>query len=234
MLEITPAVLATLRDKDSKNPEYLQLYQDHDFITAYSLHTDKRIEKDGPELAIGAKKDGAQDWDIHGPQQLSFLKYQGLQPDGKLVDFGCGTGRLAVQAIPYLTKGEYVGLDISRHAICCANEITQGLPGKFAFIWHENGIPGPEVDGADMIWAHSVFTHLPPPIIDNILKALSKYDWGEFCFTCKLADQNQRSGLKQFQLSYAWLKVVAAGYGMKCEQLPWDWPAGQKTMRITR
>ena len=99
-------------DKDSKRPEYRKLYEQNDYITAYSAHTDKRIETDGPELAIGAKRDGLQDWEIHSQRQLDFLTSRGLRPYHPLLDFGCGTGRLASRAVPSLEEGNNPWIDI--------------------------------------------------------------------------------------------------------------------------
>jgi SAM-dependent methyltransferase len=48
-----------------------------------------------------------------GHIQLALLKTEGLSPESVLLDFGCGVGRLALFALPYLRSGRYVGLDVS-------------------------------------------------------------------------------------------------------------------------
>jgi SAM-dependent methyltransferase len=219
------------QDKDSRKPEYRELYEKHDFITAYSLHTDLRIAKDGPELAIGAKKDGEQDWDIHGKAQLDFLISRGLKPEHTLLDFGCGTGRLACKAIPYLNDGNYVGIDISAEAIAlCRKNNPDKRP---IFIQGSGGMDVPAMP-YHMIWSHSIYTHIPEEVIERIFSDLSKMAFGEYCFTYKHADIVRRSGLKQFQYNPAFFSALAGKYGMNAEALPHEWPAGQKTMRIFR
>lgn len=227
--------ISTFKDKDSRKPEYRQLYEDHDFITAYGLHTDMRIEKDGPELAIGAKRDGEQDWEIHSQRQLDFLISQGLLPHHRLLDFGCGTGRLASVAVPYLQPGKYLGIDISRKAVKCAIKycVDYGLFTRYpAFKQTNGGLEAVKGKQFDFIFAHSVFTHLPPEIVAQIFSDLSEMDFGEFWFTFKQADAPQRSGLKQFQFSVESLQSAAHNYGLKAEPFPYEWPAGQKTMKI--
>lgn len=222
-------------DKDSKVPEYRELYEKHDFIEAYGKHTDLRIEKDGPELAIGAKKDGAQDWDIHGKMQLEFLKSRGLKPHHKFLDLGCGTGRLACKMIPYLDSGNYTGIDISQSCYdSCVDMVErEGLKDKKPSFALGDGAFKP-VTGArfNLIWAHSVLTHLPPDIIENLFKKLSGMRFKEFVFTYKFHVEPRRSGLKQFQYDPGFFKALAASVNLIAEPVPFEWPAGQKTMKV--
>lgn len=226
--------VSSFTDKDSHKPEYRSLYEEHDFITAYAKHTDLRIQKDGHELAIGAKRDGKQDWHKHGTMQLEFLMAKGMKEDHFLLDFGCGTGRLACKAVRYLQNGHYVGMDISEQAIAhCSSQdyagkqplFLQTLDGRF---------PADKNWKFHFIWSHSVVTHLPPEIVEALFADLSMMDFGYWFFTFKPAAQNQRSGLKQYQYSDKWLIQTAFKYGLTCRRDPMEWPAGQKTMRATK
>ena len=226
------------RDKDSKVPEYRELYEQFPFIEAYSKHTDLRIKKDGPELAIGAKRDGAQDWDVHGQMQLNYLKNAGLKPEDTLLDIGCGTGRLACQAVPYLDDGKYTGIDISVAAIanCFALANTRDWYKKApVFLVGDGTLEAvPPGNIYNYIMAHSVFTHLPPEIITRIFLDLAEIQFGQFIFTYKQAKNLTRSGLKQFQYDAAWFQRVANSNGLKCCSDDFEWPAGQHTMRVWR
>lgn len=223
-------------DKDSHKPEYRELYEKHGFIEAYGKHTDLRIEKDGPELAIGAKKDGAQDWDIHGNMQLAFLKSRGLKPTHTFLDLGCGTGRLACKMIPYLNQHRYTGIDISLKAIINCIDLVEkeGLESKKPLFINGDGTFSPVgTSRFNLIWAHSVLTHLPPDIIENIFTDLSKMAFGEFVFTYKHHVEPRRSGLKQFQYNPGFFKDLAASVNLTADSIPFEWPAGQKTMKVT-
>jgi SAM-dependent methyltransferase len=221
-------------DKDSHVPEYKALYEEHDFITAYAKHTDLRIAKDGPELAIGAKRDGQQDWDKHGRMQLEFLKERGLKPEHFLLDFGCGTGRLACKAVPYLLNGHYVGMDISEQAIAHCTHRDYQVKSPLFLQTLDGRLPSDRPWKFNYIFSHSVVTHLPPESVEALFADLSVMDFGAWFFTYKPAAQNRRSGLKQFQFSVPWLINKAAEYGLKAKADPMEWPAGQKTMMVTK
>jgi SAM-dependent methyltransferase len=103
----------------------------------------------------------------HGEHQLAFLIGQGLKPDHRVLDIGCGSLRFGVPAVRYLDAGNYFGTDISQSLINAGydRELTPAnlankLPranlvtdGNFAF----SGVP----NQIDYVVAQSVFTHLP-------------------------------------------------------------------------
>jgi ubiquinone/menaquinone biosynthesis C-methylase UbiE len=105
---------------------------------------------------------GAGDFDLVGRVELGALIEAGLRPDHDFVDFGCGTGRLALHAVPYLASGRYVGIDISETMLEEARHAMAGSGGGCAVSWlvqvgTELALPTASVD---MIAAFSVFTHL--------------------------------------------------------------------------
>lgn len=223
------------KDKDSKKPEYMELYEKLPFIEAYAAHTDLRIAKDGPQLAIGAKPDGQQDWDIHGKAQLDFLIARGLKPESTLLDFGCGTGRLAAKAVHYLHKGHYYGMDISESAIAHCWAILRENKSHPSFMYAPDGrFQGAKDHSFDFIFSHSVITHLPPEFVELLFTDLTTMHFGVWYFTFKASQTNQRNGLKQFQYADSWLIETAKKYGLHCERDPKEWPAGQKTMAVCR
>ena len=219
-------------DKASKDPGERRLYEEaDDYVAAYAAHTDLRIIRDGPHLAIGGQ------WEEHGPLQLNFLIQYGLTNKSKLLDFGCGTGRFARHAVPYLDSGNYIGVDISPGAINHAkflashegwgikNPILLNGDGTLSVVKHKDIV-------FDIIWAHSVFTHLPEDCITAILDDMKDMKFRAFYFTYKYAECPRRSGLKQFQYPPAFFAEIAQNYGMRAEALTERWPAGQRTMRI--
>lgn len=221
-------------DKDSKKPECRKLYEEHDFITAYGLHSDLRVERDGFKGAIGR----ADEWETHGELQLDFLRRQGLKPSDRLLDLGCGCGRLARRAVPYLDHGRYFGLDISHALIAQADVLSreEGWSLKDPHIICGDGtLDAVKVYGRfEFVWAHSVFTHSPPEVIETILRDLAGLDFGTFLFTYKHQDAPRRSGLKQFQYPSSWFIDAASRAGLQAKALPERWPAGQRTMEVLR
>lgn len=236
-MSIDPEEVKIMSDKASKNPEELKLYEKNDYITAYGLHTDLRIERDGYQAAIGSNDKAGQGWEEHGKAQLNFLIHCGLKPEHTLLDFGCGTGRLACHAVPYLNPGNYTGVDISKQAIKRALSIA--MHEKWGdkeptFIVGDGSLMSVKDKAFNIIFSHSVLTHTPWDIAEALFKDLSEMAFGAFFFTYKRAEAYQRSGLKQFQYNPAELAKMARDNGLQAVEIDLTWPAGQKTMRVWR
>lgn len=107
-----------------------------------------------------------------------------LKPHERLLDIGCGVGRLAVPLTRHFTTGEYTGFDISRRAIrWCQKSVARSHP-NFWFVhadisnshYNPHGALRPESfrfpcadQSVDIAFAASVFTHLAPTSADRYL-----------------------------------------------------------------
>jgi SAM-dependent methyltransferase len=106
-------------------------------------------------------------WEELGALQLEFLKTQGMSPANTLLDLGCGSGRLAVKAVPFLDAGKYYGIDVSPALLGAARrELEQAGAGAkcSADTFHATADfkPSPLMPpGFDFAIAQSLFTHLP-------------------------------------------------------------------------
>lgn len=125
--------------------KYADLYEEHAAALA-------------PDSSIG---DG--DFDVIGRIELAILTDAGLTPSSSLFDFGCGTGRLAVHAIPFLDSGRYVGTDISptmlRHAAALLTSRLGAVPARARFETQPDE-RFPVSAPPDFFCAYSVFTHM--------------------------------------------------------------------------
>ena len=116
-----------------------------------------------PTQSVGHCVEG--DFERIGQDELAILLKEGLKPNDSLVDFGCGTGRLAVHAIPWLADdGRYVGIDISKtmlaHARAMVGEKVSSHCCSVEFLHQTTpNFPLPE-KSVDMVCAFSVFTHM--------------------------------------------------------------------------
>jgi SAM-dependent methyltransferase len=108
----------------------------------------------GPEESIG---DG--DFDLIGRIELRLLQKEGLRPSDTVVDFGCGTGRLAVHLVPFLTQGTYFGIDIAPTMLKHARRRVGEASNCRWLLQKGDRIDLPDAS-ADMMCAYSVFTHL--------------------------------------------------------------------------
>lgn len=107
---------------------------------------------------------GEGDFDRVGAIELASLREAGLQPTDALVDFGCGTGRLAMHAVPFLQGGHYVGIEIARTILERAkkrvSETHPNPPCQLTWL-HNTETTFPLGDGSvDVVCAFSVFTHI--------------------------------------------------------------------------
>ncbi len=103
-------------------------------------------------------------FDLVGRVELGLLLGEGLRPEHTLVDFGCGTGRLAVHVIPYLHGGHYIGIDVSRPMLDGARRrvarVVPAPPARVSWIQQTRPVfPLPD-RSVDVICAFSVFTHV--------------------------------------------------------------------------
>jgi SAM-dependent methyltransferase len=227
-MTITDDELKMLTDKSSRDPEVVELYRQHDFLTAYGRHTDLRV-KDNPELAIGGE------WEEYGNIQRDFLIAQGLKPHHRLLDVGCGTGRLARKIVPFLDEWNYVGLDISSQALSNADRLSIGEGwSKRNPRFFQSSM---ELFGYfDFAWAFSVFIHLPSDIIElmipGVLRRLAPGGKFYFSYVPTNLPDNTRTGLKQFKHPLSLYEKLAANLGYSLVEVPW--PGRQRILKMER
>lgn len=98
-----------------------------------------------------------------------------LRPNLRVLDAGCGYGRVAVPLTTYLRDGSYAGFDVSRRSIrWCERHITRRFPAfRFTHVdvrnrhYNPSGLVEPEEfvfpfgsASVDVVFASSLFTHL--------------------------------------------------------------------------
>jgi len=129
-------------------------------------------------------------FDLVGRVELGLLVMEGLHPTDTIVDFGCGTGRLAVHLIPRLRGGHYIGVDVSQSMLDRAERrISKTIPAppcRVSWIKQTSPVFSLEDRSVDMICAFSVFTHIEHEDTYRYLKdALRVIRWGgRFIFSC--------------------------------------------------
>ena len=77
-------------------------------------------------------------WEEMGQKQLDFLIGEGLRPEHKLLDVGCGALRGGLHFIRYLDVGNYVGIDINQSLLDAGYEIELAQCGLKARMPREN------------------------------------------------------------------------------------------------
>jgi SAM-dependent methyltransferase len=119
-----------------------------------------------------------------------FINLGGLKPHHRVLDVGCGIGRMAVPLTNYLTsEGGYWGFDIVKKGIAwCQKEITREF-NHFHFqhvdiynkYYNKQGTVAAsqfvfpfEAAFFDFVFLTSVFTHMLPGELENYLKEISR------------------------------------------------------------
>jgi SAM-dependent methyltransferase len=124
-----------------------------------------------------------------GRLQMRLLKYCGLEPSSRIMEIGCGIGRLVYDLAPYLDTGAYAGFDIAPDAIDWLNENYKPLLPNFRFdlveVHNARYRPGAsdsaertrfpyDDDSFDFSCSFSVFTHMQLPEIAHYLTELRR------------------------------------------------------------
>jgi SAM-dependent methyltransferase len=235
MSKLTKGELDAMPAKTKKDPRVVQMYLDNDFLRAYAMHTDLRVEENGPEGAVGAVKD----WERHGELQFEYLKLQGLKPQHRLLEVGCGTGRLARKVVPYLDEGCYEGVDISPQAINSAIALSgkegwnRKRPGLSTVM--PNRFSSDRCQRFRFAWAFSVFIHLP---YKEMVRTMSEVAFcmdgdGVFLFSFVPESVDVRTGLKQFRHTLASYTSAVRQAGFSHGEEAQGWNAEQRIMRCT-
>lgn len=214
-----------------------KMYDDMDYLDAYSLHTDLRVEKD-PQVAIGGM------WEEIGELQFDFLVNSGMKAGHKMLDIGCGTLRGGRHFINYLEKGNYHGMDISAKAIEAGKELlkNEGLTAKtpVLLLSEKKNLKFEEFQSKtfDFILAQSVFTHLMPAQIEECFANIGKVmlDNSAFFFTYNRGEAYQQTTVKDFVYPLSFFEDLSKKYSLRLEDhtQAYDHPRSQNMLCIKR
>ncbi len=110
--------------------------------------------------------------------QLKFLTQHGLTPQSRFLDYGCGALAAGILFIDYLDANLYTGLDISEKTLEEGNNRIRNskLSNKKATLIHlkSDDLSVLADNTYDILWAQSVFTHMPPEDISSLLPRLRR------------------------------------------------------------
>jgi SAM-dependent methyltransferase len=187
-------------------------------------------------------------WEEIGLLQFDFLKKQGLLPEHRFLDVGCGSLRGGIHFIQYLNTGNYFGLDVNASLIeagklelaainCIEKQPNLLVNDKFEF--SKFGVQ------LDFALAFSVFSHLFSNQIGRCLVEVEKVlnPQGAFFATFFQAPSplylpninhqpgNMTSKLDSdpFHYSIDEIQLLAKHAGLKAELVAgWEHPRAQK------
>jgi len=165
-----------------------------------------------------------------GKYFVDWLVRHGLNPEHRLLDYGCGVLRAGRYLIPYLNRGNYVGIDISWNRIQKGHLVlsSAGISREDYEVHLAKDCLLKELQDQrfDVIWANSVLTHMPERDIREFLLALKTHfnQGGTFFFTFSpserlgLTDPKQEK-IKNFYYPTSYLKNLFKDCGYNFELL---------------
>lgn len=202
-------------------------------------HGKKGVEKVGHRNYVGGL------WEEIGKLQFDFLLANGLKPTDVFLDIACGSLRAGVHLIPYLNKGNYLGIDKEKKLIelGISKELNSELLSKktpefiisneFEFKkFHK--IPNFAI-------AQSLFTHLPPKLINDCFRKLRDqfHKDGVFFATYFISEKKHKNSNKPHDhgiFKYTVQEVIQFGElnGWNVEYIGnWNHPRNQQIVKYT-
>ncbi len=119
----------------------------------------------------------------------NFIKFCSLKPHHKVLDIGCGVGRMAIPLTKYLKTGSYEGFDIVKKEIdWCQDNITARYSNfnfRFTDVYNKHYNPAGKINASefkfpyrnesfDFVFLTSVFTHMLPEDMENYFSEISR------------------------------------------------------------
>lgn len=133
---------------------------------------------------------GAGDFKATGEQYLTYLQtHCGLTPSSRMLDLGCGIGRMGVPMAAFLDGGTYDGLDVSAPDIrWCRRHLSRRHPHlrfHHVDVFHREYNPAGKLRAVDVllpfadrsfdvVLASSLFTHLLAPEAAHYLREIAR------------------------------------------------------------
>ena len=183
-------------------------------------------------------------WQQVGRLQFEFLVAHGLRPEHVLLDIACGSLRGGVHFIPYLDRGNYLGIDQEEALIHrgCRQELPENVRGtkEPEFVVSDSFEFDRFSKVADFSLAVSLFTHLIVRDVELCFGNLRAYVAPAHTFyaSFRVGDSGQNPPeshpLKRFFYSPDELTAIAARNGWRSRHVgDWGHPRGQVMMQFT-
>lgn len=194
----------------------------------------KRLDR----AAARSKEDlGRQEYVVQGEEHFAIIKANGLKPNDRFLDYGCGILRVGIHVIRYLEPKHYTGVEISKDRLARGREMAaqHGVADDQyqTLIVHDCHLKELGDQQFDFIWAWSVVNHMPNRDVQDMLAAMRKHlaPGGQFIFMFNDGGRSGRIGIKDFLVPRATMQKWCEDAGFAFSLLP---DVIQDTYRLAR
>ena len=125
------------------------------FVEDYRKYVRELIAANDIDTAMSLAVGG--DWDEVGKIMSKFVQSHGLSSGMKVLDFGCGSGRLAYALSKDIDLHSYVGIDIVKDLLRYAG---RKCPSNYKFLINNSLSIQLKDSNFDFAFGFSIFTHL--------------------------------------------------------------------------
>jgi len=164
-----------------------------------------------------------------------IMQFCSVQPEEKILDVGCGIGRVAIHFIDYMNeKGQYEGFDVVKKGInWCNVKIAKKHPNfsfKHVNVYNKEYNQKGSIKAKDFIFpyedsffdfafATSVFTHMLPDAVPHYLNEMHRVlkTNGRCLISCFILNEESKTNMPNSRFNF---KQVEDRYGVMIENNP--------------
>ncbi|GLC32559.1 class I SAM-dependent methyltransferase [Clostridium omnivorum] len=139
---------------------------------------------------VGPFNDDEYYYDLGKSQAEKIIQWLSVKPEHKILDIGCGCGRIAIHFLNYLNEeGSYIGIDSNKELLSyCKDNITvlrRNFQFQYVDVYNRAYSPQGKINTQDFVFPiedesmdivilWSVFTHMYLTDIDSYLKEIHR------------------------------------------------------------
>ncbi len=175
-------------------------------------------------------------FDLITAMSFGLLAVLGLRERHRLLDIGCGSLRVGRVLIPYLGRGNYVGIEPNPRALEAGVRMHLGesaLELKAPTLIASDD-PGavPNTPPIDYAFAQSIFSHTGPDLLSGWLAGVSARlaETGVLVASYVPGADSAPPGWEPAYVTYSdrWISELAAESGLELLPIDWRHPGGQR------
>lgn len=138
-----------------------------------------------------------------------YLKWFDLHPNHKVVDFGCGSLRLGLHFIRFLSPNNYFGIDLTNDFIKFGSQMTNEILGEGGWKANlgtiKNRFDDAVAHNANFVFSSNVAYHVHPDECEDYFEQLTQLAGrsdSKLCFDARVANSKIKFGDRNFAFPF--------------------------------